>query len=736
MTTKKNNAMELLAPAGTVAVFEAAVKEGADAVYIGAPWLNARALAKHFSMAEIAAMIQYAHKSGVKVYIAMNSLMKEGEADRVLELLAAFSALKADALIIQDLGVHYLAKRFFPQLRIHASTLLAAHNSLAVKHFAAVGFSRIVLARELTLPEISTIHRSVEAEIEVFVHGAMCFSYSGLCLFSSFLGGKSGLRGRCVQPCRRRYSLSGKGRGLRQGYFFSMNDLCAIEILPRLKEAGVSSLKIEGRMRSVHYVQSVVRAYRMVLDAPEGDTEVMEHAQELLGEAMGRKTIKGYFVSSSPQDILSPGHSGNIGLFLGKIKKYTRNRAEFAPKVAVTVGDRLRVHHEKTGERQSFRVKNLVVKGKEVASVQAGMFASLALPFTARPGDCLYKVDTPHIRGSASARGVSRAGTFQKKIARFKLQDRVAKIRNDLLREGITLTTNKETGFSPPGKTKRYKSRKKKGMELWLKIDDLRVLSHNFPVPVAKFVVSLERRTFKQFLQKGKSLSSFAKKIIWSLPPIILEEDVEFFQKAISRLLGKRYLFWQIGHVSQVQFFVKNGLPINNPNYFAKSNYIDSRITIIGDYTINALNGLALLGLKDIGVMKSQIAIETDRQNVKNILATKPIMEGGLTVYGHPPVFISRASQDWFSYRHSFVSPKGEKFLLHKAWGQTIAVPERTFSLLPWLSDLAEMGVRFAVIDLCRQSLSRNQIARIFEKITKPRKTTKDSTFNFFHTLQ
>ncbi|MDH4321141.1 MAG: U32 family peptidase, partial [Desulfobulbaceae bacterium] len=260
--------MELLAPAGSIEAFEAAVAAGADAVYIGAPTLNARALAKHFGMAEIAAMVDHAHQHEVKVYVAMNSLMKEEEIPAATHALAAFEHLGVDAVIMQDLGLYHLARRHFPKLRLHASTLLAGHNSAAVRQFVKMGFQRVVLARELAIPEIAAIHRQNQVELEVFIHGALCFSYSGLCLFSSFQGGKSGLRGRCVQPCRRRYTWSGKGKGgAPSGYLFSMNDLCGIDLIPQLREAGVTSLKIEGRMRSARYVEAVTAAYRMALDA-------------------------------------------------------------------------------------------------------------------------------------------------------------------------------------------------------------------------------------------------------------------------------------------------------------------------------------------------------------------------------------------------------------------------------------------------------------------------------------
>jgi len=208
--------MELLAPAGNMESFRAAVQAGADAVFVGAPALNARNLARDLRLEEIAAMIHYCREHGLKLYLAANSLAREQDLPQVIETLAILAELQPDALIVQDLGVINIVKDYFPSLPLHASTLMAATNSLAVNAFASMGLERVVLARELTVQEIGIICKKSEIEIEVFIHGAMCFSYSGLCLFSSFLGGKSGLRGRCVQPCRRQYTWESKA-GSRGG---------------------------------------------------------------------------------------------------------------------------------------------------------------------------------------------------------------------------------------------------------------------------------------------------------------------------------------------------------------------------------------------------------------------------------------------------------------------------------------------------------------------------------------
>ncbi|MDP2104864.1 MAG: peptidase U32 family protein, partial [Desulfobulbaceae bacterium] len=254
--------LELLAPAGSVESFFAAIEAGADAVYCGLKDFSARAKAKNFTIDEMERLAAYAHQEGKQLYVALNTLIKETELPKLIDTLTALAAIPVDALIIQDLGLWRLARTFFPELPLHASTQLTIHNAAGVKMLERMGFSRAVLARELSLTEISAIRGQTSMELEHFVHGALCYSISGHCLFSSYTSGNSGNRGRCGQPCRRRYSAQGK-----TGFYFSTSDLSAIALAPKLATAGVMSFKIEGRMKNAEYVSTVVTAYRKVLDA-------------------------------------------------------------------------------------------------------------------------------------------------------------------------------------------------------------------------------------------------------------------------------------------------------------------------------------------------------------------------------------------------------------------------------------------------------------------------------------
>ena len=256
------NKIELLAPSGSLESFMSAVSAGADAVYLGLKEFNARAKAKNFSYQQLNEICNYAHKNNVKVFVALNTLIKNSEINSILKILENIHLSKADAVIVQDLGVAYLAQKYFPQINLHASTQLTIHNSYGANQAQQMGFKRAVLARELSFEEIKFIKSNSDIELEIFCHGALCFCVSGLCLFSSFIGGYSGNRGHCSQPCRRLWTVDNK-----KGYFLSPKDFQIADYINQIKEIGITSLKIEGRLKSPDYVSKTVKAYRLLINS-------------------------------------------------------------------------------------------------------------------------------------------------------------------------------------------------------------------------------------------------------------------------------------------------------------------------------------------------------------------------------------------------------------------------------------------------------------------------------------
>jgi len=717
MSEKQKEKPELLAPAGSINVFEKAIEAGADAVYIGAPSLNARALSRDFSLAEIGAMVQFAHGKGVRLYLAANSLLKEDEIPQALQTLAMLEELQPDGLIIQDLGLYHLCRNYFPHLRLHASTLLGAHNSLAVRQFEKMGFERVVLARELTIKEIDAIARKSRVQLEVFIHGALCFSYSGLCLFSSYLGGKSGLRGRCVQPCRRRYKW-GQG-GQKPGYFFSMNDLSSIDLVHKLAKVGVSSLKIEGRLRSTHYVTSVVRAYRMVIDAPAADRETLGNARELLAQAMGRKTSRGYFSSPQAKDLITPYHSGNIGMYLGRAGKTTgKGKVSLVVKQPIQAGDRLRLHQEATGERIAFTLRTLTKNGRKAAQANRGESVILEVPARVKTGDSLFKVDSRAAREAEKEKPVLVPEEFDRTVRKLqrKVEQKIGAIHKNLV--------------SGAGRKKRTgsfatkKGRKGAGTRpsLYVKVDDLQLLKVRLPVIPELFLVELNRKTFTDYERQKKIVKKFHHKIAWCLPPVIMENELDFFTKSIRELLGKNFRTWQIAHIGQCLFFTSR-----------------DRVNLLGDYPLNILNSPGLLFLASCQLQRTQAAIEIDKKNLMALAASKTAAKAGIdlgmTLYGTPPLFTARPMADHFQYDKPFISPRGESFVLRKAFQSTVALAESPFSLLSRLSELSRIGVQYGIIDLCHRKIDRRELDEIGRELAGKGARRKLSTFNYFGDL-
>lgn len=259
----RNRDFELLAPAGNINIFKAVIEAGADAVYVGGSMFGARAYANNFDEEELLYAIDYAHLKGVKVYLTVNTLLKNDEIEKLYDYLLPFYERGLDAVLVQDFGALKLIHDRFPDLAIHTSTQMTVTGIDGVRFLKQFGVQRVVMAREVSLAEMKEIHEKCGMEIEAFVHGALCYSYSGQCLFSSMLGGRSGNRGRCAQPCRLPYCVGNK----KDTYILSLKDMCGIKDLQKLKESGVYSLKIEGRMKQAGYASGVVAYYRRYIDS-------------------------------------------------------------------------------------------------------------------------------------------------------------------------------------------------------------------------------------------------------------------------------------------------------------------------------------------------------------------------------------------------------------------------------------------------------------------------------------
>ena len=373
--------MENLAPAGNRAALERADAAGADAVYLGYAAFSARAGAGNFDRQELEDAIRFAHLRHMRVHVTVNTLVKDGERGRVTEVLRLLNDLKADAVLIQDLGVLRIARRLFPGLTVHASTQMAIHNRTGVIWCGRQGISRAVLARECSLEEIRKC-ADTGVEIEVFVHGAQCVAVSGLCLFSSMVGERSGNRGRCAQPCRMEYDYRG-----RRGAWLSPRDVCLRDELPKLQEAGVASCKIEGRLKRPEYVATVAASYRKGLDSLEqGRFEKADEAEkeDLLQIFNRGGFMKGYALGCEDAGVIYPDTVNHQGVRMGRVTAADGKLAKVQLEKDLRNGDglTLRGAHEETG---------LVYAGPDL---KAGETAILRLRpgTTAKTGDTAYRL--------------------------------------------------------------------------------------------------------------------------------------------------------------------------------------------------------------------------------------------------------------------------------------------------------------------------------------------------------
>lgn len=322
--------IELLAPVGSFDSLKAAVQNGANAVYLGGKDFSARASANNFDRNELIDAVKYSHIRGVQVFVTVNTLIKQYEIEDFVEYVKFLYDIDIDALIVQDIGMARLIKKLLPDFELHASTQMVAHSLEDVKYLQSVGFDRVVLARELNVDEIKWICENTTVDIEVFVHGALCVCYSGQCLMSSMIGNRSGNRGRCAQPCRQKYELidinTGEVVKSDGDYLLSPRDLSTIEELDKIIEAGVLSLKIEGRMKKPEYVATVVSGYREAINefVDKNKISISDEIINNLYTIFNRKFTKGYILGEVGKDVMNSNRPNNQGLYVGKVLDYNR----------------------------------------------------------------------------------------------------------------------------------------------------------------------------------------------------------------------------------------------------------------------------------------------------------------------------------------------------------------------------------------------------------------------------
>lgn len=738
---------ELLAPCGSVETLNAAIAEGADAVYLGLKSFNARMRTNNFSWAQFAAAVDILHKRGKKIFVTLNTVVTQEELSEMYATLEFLNDIKPDGVIVQDFGVLQLLKDFFPQLKAHASTQMNIASSAAANAMSRAGVSRVVLARELSLAEIREIKKNTTCELEVFVHGALCVSESGLCLFSSFLGGKSANRGMCTQACRRLYTGEDNDKK-PQGYFFSPYDLQLLKFIPELVQAGVTSFKIEGRMKSAEYVGTVVSAYRYMLDHWQEDREAAyKTAVRILENDFARDKTDFLFDdadNASLDKTLNPNQNAGTGIFLGSIARIDKalsakvqrltakaenaQSSEILGEVKETqmvslklasdfiprIGDSIRLHRKDDTHRESWKLKN---------SIEQDGVLYFEIPKNFSEGDTVYLLQTksmskryPDILAKSLSSYKKRPNLSVDNLARIKklLAEKIAVAEAAYKKMALGMQKQKSAN-------KSQKSTPRKGDVFFpdgffvqvSSMNDVYVLLSMKPDRV---IINLNEDTERFLTNKQKSLPFARSQIFISFDPFVGEGDLPRLQKTVTALLDAGY---------------KNFI-VNNPAHIALLR--NKKLTLVAGPYLYMFNRFSLRWAEENGISRFISPLENSLRNLDASLTEfPPNMKNSvlITVFNYPPLFRLRRPLPQ-SYNFQFVSDKkGELYRLLSTPSQSFVLPEKPFSITEKIASLRNAGYQKFLIDFSQTAMNKGDYKAIFTAALNSEGLSDTSKFNW-----
>ncbi len=706
--------IELLAPAGNPEALDAAVAEGADAVYLGLKSFNARMRSSNFAWNQFEAAVETLHKLNKKIYVTVNTVITQDEMERLYRFLAYLNNIGPDGIIVQDLGLIQMAHRHFPKLKLHASTQLNIASAKAANALSRWGVARTVLARELSLEEIRTVHAQSSCELEVFVHGALCVSESGLCLFSSYLGGKSANRGMCTQACRRLYQAH-MPEGEREGYFFSPADLQLIEYIPDLIQAGVASFKIEGRMKSAEYVGTVVSAYRYVIDNWEADKKAaIETGKRILANDFARKKTIYRFKDPNAPDALNPDQAGGTGIYLGVISEIKKG-----PQPAASVkdgvrpvhyvrlqgghytpekGDSVRIHKRDDSGRESWKIQD-IMETKTGAWIQ--------LPSDFGKGDSVYLLQTK---------------AMTKRYPRV-LPASLEKYRRQPNDEALPLL-NLEAGFpfcqkaEPTADIKKSLAKKPadifpEGIYVQVSsIADVHTILADKPVRV---IINLNEDTGAGLdpQQAQKPLPFSKREIFISLDPFLPQEKEPLLAQQLERLTAQGYR----------QFIVNN--PAHISLLRSKENFL-----VAGPY-LYTFNCWALSWLQENGIYAYIPPAESSRENIETVFVPELRPHVLLPLFSYPALF-----------RMPFVLPKnynflyfsdkqGESFRAFSTPSASFVLPDKPFSIVDRCHALQRQQFSHFLLDFSHTAVQRREYRYLLQLLREGKPLQDSVRFNW-----
>ncbi|WP_062326746.1 peptidase U32 family protein [Treponema endosymbiont of Eucomonympha sp.] len=692
---------ELVAPAGTPEALDAALSEGADAVYLGLKTFNARLRSANFTWAEAEAAAQTLHRFGRKLYITVNAVCEERETEELYRFLAYLERLAPDGIIVQDLGVIRMTNEFFPGLRMHASTQLNAASARAVNLLGKSGVRRAVLARELCAAEIRAVKAGTSAEIEVFVHGSLCVSESGLCLFSSFLGGKSANRGACTQACRRRYTAEGSA-SYSAGYFFSPNDLELIDRIPALVEAGVDAFKIEGRMKSAEYVGSVTAAYRYMLDHWRGDPKgTLAAGKRMLSSDFGRRKTRfwhdfapsRYAAGSEAvaEGTLNPAQAGGTGIWLGKLRSVkdgfaSLNGGSYEP----DVGDTVRLHRKDDSGRTSHKVREVVRDG--------GAFR-MDVPEGFQAGDDVYLLQTK----SATKRYVH---LLPRDLRRFRARPK----REELPVLDITPVGRTELAPFPMG--------------VYIQASTVRDLCAALSASPVRLILELNHETLADLCERGVSLPVSKKQVFLSLDPFCPQSAEAELSERVSYLREAGYANWVVNNPAH--FSMLRNAPDGSEGRRAEPD----AFLVAGPY-LYTFNRWAVSYLENQHIGAFITPLENSRRNLKETFEPPVRSRVMVTVFAYPALFRMRFRLP-ASYDFLYLSDKeGTQFKALSSDDGSYILSDNPFSVVDAARLLEGEGFSRFLIDLSKTHIEKKSLRQIMSALRRGLALPETSRFNW-----
>lgn len=726
---------ELLAPVGSKQSLIAAVENGADAVYFGGALFSARQYASNFNREELHWAIDYAHARDVKAYVTVNTLIKDFELEEACDYLHFLCSAGADAVIVQDIGILKLLREQLPALPVHASTQMTIHNTEGVKFLQEMGVKRVVLARELSLDEIKRIKSETGMEIETFIHGALCFSYSGQCLFSSMIGGRSGNRGYCAQPCRKKYRA-----GEVEGYLLSPKDLNMSEHIPALVEAGIDSFKIEGRMKRPEYVSGVVRVYRRLIDrfVEEPSTFwVTDEEKHTLRQLFNRGFTTGHFFGNPGSELMSRKYPHNRGTELGKVVEYEPRKklATIYLEAALKTGDGIGFG----GREAGVTVGSMFTDNKCVRAASPGSTVRVPMEYEVESGDEVFKTYDSQLMASLEVKNIRKIKV--RMLFRAHIDEPVELFisdgDNEIKIHGRSVCIAER---SPISKSAIKEQLKKLGNTIFEACEIGFEIDENIFIPVSE-INSLRRegidrlmqvRTQKWKRQCARPIISIGQKLVESRKPILSVNtgSIETFEAAVDAGADEVYFGGDLfenkkpGRKKGVKVFfsipriVKNidelsdffspqrtqrsqgdlapdGFLAANPGVLFYLKNQNPTMPVVLDYSFNVFNRLSLECLSNYG-NRVTLSPELTLKEIKNMTSygsTECIVHGyyPLMVSEHDLVrgiFPKGAGEVCLKDEKGFIFPVKTDLL-----GRTYIMNSRDLCMLEHVPDLIRAGV-------------------------------------------